>query len=111
MKINSVKLKLVSLLSLTTMLFPTLTLAQSYPYSVNVRAIFLTGCLLDDKSNIENDQKAYSAMKTCVCILDKFQARYTNQQFTILFDNANKEAEPYKRELDNFVKQNIMDCL
>ena len=111
MKINSVKLKLATLFSLTTILLPNLTLAQNYPYSVNVRAMFLTGCLLDGKSNLPNDQEAYNLMKSCVCILDKFQARYTNQQFTSLFDKANKNVEPYKRELDNFVKQNIMDCL
>lgn len=87
------------------------SLAQTHSYPVNSRANFLTGCLLDDPPNFRSDLEVNNVMKTCVCMLDKFQDNYTNQEFMRLFARADKGEQPYKEELEKFAERHIFDCI
>ena len=111
MKIQFISLKLTGFLSLFLSLNSITVNAQTNPYPVSTRAIFLAGCLTDGDKPLNDDKQVYQSMRTCVCLLDKFQDNYTNEQFMLMFDKASQNTEPYKQELNNFVKNNIMSCL
>ena len=84
---------------------PATVLAQTNTYSVNTRSVFLSGCLLEDPPNFQNTNVVIQRMKLCVCLLDKFQASYSETEFQRLFQPAKAE------ELNAFVKNNISSCL
>ena len=99
------------LFCLASMLYPTRSLAQIHSYPVNSRAVFLTGCLLDDPPNFQRDLEVNNVMKMCVCMLDKFQDNYTNLEFIRMFAGADKGEQPYKDELNKFAERHILECL
>ena len=84
---------------------PAAALAQTNAYSVNTRSVFLSGCLLEDPPDFQNTNQVIQRMKLCVCLLDKFQAKYPEGEFQTLFQPAQAE------ELNRFVKENISACL
>ena len=111
MKINSILIKLDLLLCLVVIFFPTLSLAQRNTYPVNSRSVFLAGCLLEDPPNFKNDGQIVKRMGVCVCLLDKFQENYTNQEFQLLFAGASRNEQPYTRELQDFSNRHLGNCL
>ena len=84
---------------------PATALAQTNAYSVNTRSVFLTGCLLEEPPNFENTNQVVQKMRLCVCLLDKFQASYSEEAFQRLFQPAKAE------ELNNFVREKVPACL
>ena len=108
MKLAQFKLALAAGLILS--MFPRRSLTQVNSYPVNSRSIFLTGCLLDKPPNFSSEGEVYQRLKTCVCMLDKFQANYSNQEFTELFDAASQNKQPQKQELDKFTTSIIPEC-
>ena len=84
---------------------PIAALAQTNAYSVNTRSIFLSGCLLDEPPNFQNTNQVIQKMKLCVCLLDKFQAKYPEREFQTLFQSEKAE------ELNRFAREHIPACL
>ena len=96
---------LMSVLSVTTM-------AHTHDYPVSSRAIFLSGCLLENKEiDFNKDQEVYTQMRICTCLLDQFQIVYSNTEFMELFARATENKEPQKQELEEFTKTHIISCL
>ena len=108
--LKSVSLQLNLLLCLAFILFPASSYAQKNTYPVNSRSVFLAGCLLENSPNFQNDGEVVNVMRICVCILDKFQANYTNQAFMTLYANAERDAKA-KQELETFVQRQMPNCL
>ncbi len=93
-------------------LIPVNTMAHTYPYPISTRAIFLSGCLLDNKEiDYDNDQQVYTQMRICTCLLDQFQTAYSNTEFMELFAQATENKEPQKQELEEFTKKHVISCL
>ena len=93
-------------------LSPMTTMAHIHDYPISSRAIFLSGCLLENKElNIDNDQEVYTQMRICTCLLDQFQITYSNTEFMELFAQATENKEPQTQELEAFTKQHIISCL
>ena len=109
-KTRSIQFIVGLLFCLTLILFPTLSLAHRNAYPVNSRSVFLTGCLLNDSPNFQDDNEVKNTMQVCVCMLDKFQNNYSNLQFMRLFTGADRNEQPYVRELNNFVNRHAADC-
>ena len=110
-KTKSIQFIVGLLVCLALVLFPTLSLAHRNSYPVNSRSVFLTGCLLNDSPNFQDDDEVKNTMQGCVCMLDKFQNNYTNLQFMRLFAGADQNEQPYVRELNNFVNRHAADCI
>ncbi len=108
--LKSISLQFKLLLCLAFLVFPASTSAQTNPYPVNSRSVFLAGCLLENSPNFQNDSEVVNVMRICVCILDKFQANYTNQAFMTLYANAERDAKA-KQELETFVQRQMPNCL
>ena len=86
--------------------------AQSNSFPVASRAIFLAGCFSDEPGlNLQDENKVYSKMRTCVCLLDKFQVSYTNTEFITLFDQAERNNLTAKQELESFATKHYHSCL
>ena len=85
--------------------------ASAYEYSLKVRTTYMQECFLDDPPDLKNQSKVYLKMKRCLCMLDKFEARYSEEQFLDLMDHENKMYSWQKRELDDFVKKSTKNCL
>ena len=93
-------------------LIPMHSMAHTYDYPVSSRAIFLSGCLLENKElDFNNDQEVYTNMRICTCLLDQFQTAYTNTEFMELFAGATENQKPQAQELENFTKEHIISCL
>lgn len=86
-------------------------MAQTHNYQVATRSSFLAGCLTDNPPNFNDKKEVFYKMRSCVCLLDKFQGRYTEQQFISLFDGMSKNQSQSTREVENFVKKHIPSCL
>ncbi|MEM1368330.1 MAG: hypothetical protein AAGG02_09990 [Cyanobacteria bacterium P01_H01_bin.15] len=81
---------------------------NSYP--VSVRSVYLQGCLSENPPNFSNEQAAYQQIRLCVCTLDKFQARYTSQQFMELFGEADQNQSPQAQELERVGTEFFIEC-
>ncbi|ELS03624.1 hypothetical protein Xen7305DRAFT_00033480 [Xenococcus sp. PCC 7305] len=93
-------------------LIPMNTVAHTNDYPVSSRAIFLSGCLLENKElDFNNDQEVYSNMRICTCLLDQFQIAYSNTEFMELFAGATENKEPQTQELEEFTKKHVIACL
>lgn len=93
-------------------LIPMNTMAHTHDYPVSSRAIFLSGCLLENKElDFNNEQEVYTNMRICTCLLDQFQATYSNTEFMELFAAATENKQPQVQELEEFTKNNIISCL
>ncbi len=105
--------KIKALLSAILISFlPVTTMAHTHEYPVSSRAIFLSGCLLENKKiNFNNDREVYTQMRICTCLLDQFQIAYSNTEFMELFAQATENKEPQQQELEEFTKKHIMSCL
>jgi len=86
-------------------------IAQGNTYSTGSRAAFLAGCLRENAPNYSNNVEVVSRMRMCVCLLDRFQAEYTNSDFTQLFVNLDRKVSAAEREMDEFLTRHISDCL
>ena len=84
---------------------PAAVLAQNNAYSVSTRSVFLSGCLLEEPPDFQDTNEVVQKMRLCVCLLDKFQARYSEGDFQRLFQPAKAE------ELNNFVREKFPACL
>ena len=85
--------------------------SSAFEYSLSVRTTYMQGCFLDDPPDFANNSKVFLKMKRCLCMMDKFEARYSEKQFMDLFDHADKNYSWQKRELDDFVKESMQSCL
>lgn len=85
--------------------------AQTAFYPLSTRSFFLTGCVSDDPPNYNNPDEFYLKMRACVCLLDKFQAEYSHEQFIALFEGVEAERQPQEQEAERFVMRHIHDCL
>ena len=97
-----------------SVLFFTFTLsapAGAYLYSLSVKTTFMQGCFLDDPPDLTNNSAVFLKMKRCLCMMDKFEKRYSEEQFMDLFAHAEKNYSWQKRELDDFVKDTMPGCL
>ena len=93
-------------------LIPMNSMAHTHDYPVSSRAIFLSGCLLENKElDFNNDQEVYTNMRICTCLLDQFQTAYTNTEFMELFAGATENKQPQSQELEKFTKEHILSCL
>ena len=93
-------------------LVPVNALAQSNVYPTGSRAIFLAGCLTEEPSiDLQDQDEVYSLMRTCVCLLDKFQATYSNKEFITLFDKAGRQDSAAEEELEHFTSKHYSNCL
>ena len=91
---------------------PVNSMAHTHDYPVSSRAIFLSGCLLENKElDFNNDQQVYTSMRICTCLLDQFQTAYSNTEFMELFAGATENKRPQTQELEEFTKQHIISCL
>ena len=91
---------------------PSNTMAHTHDYPVSSRAIFLSGCLLENKElDFNNDQEVYTNMRICTCLLDQFQMTYSNKEFMELFAAATENKQPQTKELEDFTKEHIVSCL
>ncbi len=87
-------------------------LAQKNSYPVASRAIFLAGCLTDEPGlTLQSENKVYSKMRTCVCLLDQFQVSYTNAEFITLFDQAGRNDSAAQQKMENFAAKHYLSCL
>jgi len=84
---------------------------SAYEYSLSVKTTFMQGCFLDEPPDFTSQSKVYLKMKRCLCMMDKFEKRYSEKQFVDLFDHADKNYSWQKRELDDFVKDSMPGCL
>lgn len=85
--------------------------AGAYEYSLSIKTTFMQGCFLDEAPDLKNNSAVFLKMKRCLCMMDKFEKRYSEKQFMDLFSNAEKEYSWQKRELDDFVKDTMPGCL
>ena len=109
-KITSTQFWLTLLFCLTLILIPTASLAHGNTYSVESRSVFLSGCLLNQSPNFKNDSEIINSISTCVCMLDKFQDHYTDQEFMTLFGQAEQNDPPYVQELNDFTNRHLVSC-
>ena len=106
------KLSTIFLTGLVASFLPVNVLAQSNSYPVSTRAIFLAGCMTEEPDlNFERKNQVYSRMRTCVCLLDNFQATYDDIEFITLFERAARGDSASKKELDRFGKKYYHNCL
>jgi len=99
------------LISLILFTFTYSVPASAYEYSLKARTTYMQGCFLDDPPDFTSQSKVYLKMKRCLCMLDKFETRYSEKQFIDLFDHEDKMYSWQKRELDEFVKKSMKECL
>ena len=99
------------LLSLILFTFTYTVPASAFEYSLSVRTTYMQGCFLDDPPDFANNSKVFLKMKRCLCMMDKFEARYSEKQFMDLFSHAEKIYSWQKRELDDFVQESMQSCL
>ena len=99
------------LLSILLFTFTFTIPAGAYEYTLSVRTTFMQGCFLDDPPDFANNSKVFLKMKRCLCMMDKFEARYSEKQFVDLFSHAEKKYSWQKRELDDFVEETTPGCL
>ena len=99
------------LLSLILFTFIYSVPASAYEYSLKERTTYMQGCFLDDPPDFKNQSKVYLKMKICLCMLDKFEARYSEIQYKDLMNHKGKNYSWQKRELDDFVKESMKSCL
>ena len=83
----------------------------AYEYSLGVKTIFLQGCIYDNPPDFENKSEVNIKIKRCLCMMDKFEKRYSEKQFMDLFAHAEKDYSWQKRELDDFVEETMPGCL
>ena len=102
-----VKLFLAAVLFMILFTLP----SAAYDYSLGVRTTFMQGCLLDKPPDFENKTEVFLKIKRCMCMLDKFQGRYSEAQFVDMFSHAEKQYSWQKRELDDFVEETMPGCL
>ena len=85
--------------------------AGAYNYSLGVKATFMQGCLFDKLPDFSQKTEVFIKMKRCLCMMDKFEGRYSEKQFMDLFSHAEKEYSWQKRELDDFVQEEMPGCI
>ena len=102
----------LALAGLFMSLLPISTMAHTNDYPVSSRAIFLSGCLLENKElDFNNDQEVYTSMRICTCLLDRFQTAYSNAEFMEVFAGATENKQPQTQELEKFTKEHVLSCL
>lgn len=86
---------------------------QTDAYSANSRAIFLAGCILDEDNapDFSNREEVYERVEVCVCLSDKFQQTYSHAQFISLFTALEQRDREARREIGNFFRNNVPECL
>ena len=102
---------LYSLIAVFILTFSFTSPADAFEYSTSVKATFMQGCIFDDPPDFNNNSAVFIKLKRCICMLDKFEKRYTEKQFIDLFEHAEKNYSWQKRELDDFVKETMPGCL
>lgn len=92
-------------------IIPTSALAQSRSfYPLDTRAGFLTGCLLEEPPNLYINQEVYGVMSVCLCMLDKFQAVYSHEEFVALSEGYERNQQAQVQELQGFITLNLPAC-
>lgn len=105
-------MKQIKILFAATILSMIMTLPSlAYNYSLGVKTTFMQGCFLDDAPDLKNNSAVFLKMKRCLCMMDKFEKRYSEEQFMDLFAHAEKNYSWQKRELDDFVTETMPGCL
>ena len=87
------------LLSILFFTFTFSAAAGAYEYSLSVKTTFMQGCLLDDPPDFNNNSAVFIKMKRCLCMMDKFEKRYSEEQFMDLFAHAEKNYSCRKENL------------
>lgn len=100
----------ITMLVLVLTLFLTIP-SVAFEYSLSVKTTFMQGCFLDEAPDLNNNSAVFLKMKRCLCMMDKFEKRYSEKQFMDLFAHAEKDYSWQKRELDDFVKDTMPGCL
>ena len=89
------------------------THSQIESYPANSRATFLAGCILDEDNapDFSNRQEVYNRVEACVCLLDRFQQRYSHDRFVTLFAGLERGDSQARREMGDFFRNNVPGCL
>ncbi len=102
-------------ISLTTALIftfaPKIALGNTNRYSLSTRSVFVSGCISDNPIDLNDSQAVTLRVRFCLCMLDRFQLKYSDRQFMQLFQGASENRQKEKAELDRFFKQNVGYCL
>jgi hypothetical protein len=89
---------------------PQMAIAQNQ-YPLGSRAIYMTGCLLDDPPNFNDTNAVIQKNKLCLCFLDKFQLEYTNAQFIQLFADIDAGKPEAIEEGNRFGSKYFASCI
>ncbi|MEA5467963.1 hypothetical protein [Spirulina sp. 06S082] len=111
MKFAQLSLALVA--GITPIAFSLPLFAQTHPYPANSRATFLSGCILDPNNapDFTNREAVSERVEACVCLLDKFQQSYSNEQFTALFTALEQGDGQARKEMGDFFRNNVPSCV
>jgi hypothetical protein len=80
-------------------------------YPLNTRAIYMTGCLLDNPPDFANTGAVIQKNKLCLCFLDKLQAEYSHDQFIQLFSDIDAGKPEARAEGEQFARRHIASCI
>ncbi|AFY70791.1 hypothetical protein Pse7367_2531 [Thalassoporum mexicanum PCC 7367] len=89
---------------------PQAAIAQ-YQYPLGSRAVYMTGCLLDDPPNFNDTNAVIQKNRICLCFLDKFQLEYTNDQFIQLFADIDAGKPEAIAEGERFGRKHFASCI
>lgn len=92
---------------------PLSALAQGKTYPASTRSYIMTWCFLEkDPPNIAIEAEVVQRMRTCLCMSDIIQMKYSEDRFLTLIEASKKTtATQESQELKSFLEREGPSCL
>ena len=78
---------------------------QTNKYPLSYRAAFLSRCISSIVNDVKNQEEVYNYTKSCLCVLDKIQDKYTFPEYREMLETGKNQ------ELKEFSGRSLYDCI